>query len=122
MLKANIGSDDYNWVEDQISTVAVKAALVSFNFAARSSPYYKLRCEQLGVLGNGVYEGFEGLKQSGHPKWNEVDLDQQLGIWERDSCSARKIVKKKVAKPQSENDDFLTKELLECVTTGKCKE
>jgi hypothetical protein len=26
------------------------------------------------------------LQHSGHPKWKEVDLNQDIGIWQRDAC------------------------------------
>jgi uncharacterized protein len=67
--------------------VAVKAVLISYDFSSRRTPYYRKRCEQLSQLRRLVRDNVAELKQSGHPKWKEVDLDEAIGIWERDPCS-----------------------------------
>ncbi len=86
-VSSTIGPDDYAWVDETVPTVAVKAVLVSYNFSSRISPYFSLRCDQLSKLGRVVRNNFEGLKENGHPKWKEVDLDAEIGIWPRDACS-----------------------------------
>ena len=82
-----IGASDYAWLEGSVPTVAVKAVLISFDFSGRSNSYAQQRCEQLGRLGKAIRANFAELKQTGHPKWREVDLDQEIGIWKRDTCS-----------------------------------
>ena len=72
----------------QIPTVAVKAVLVSFDFSSKRNAYYKTRCSQLETLGKAVRSDFDNLKRSGHPKWKEVNLEQEIGIWQRDRCSS----------------------------------
>jgi uncharacterized protein len=91
---ATIGPDDYTWLSEDIPTMAVKAVLISFDFSSQSNPYYQKRCEQLATLGRVIREDFEArshssksLQRAGHPKWREVDLNQGLGIWKRDTCS-----------------------------------
>jgi uncharacterized protein len=93
-VAATIGPDDYAWLSETIPTVAVKAVLISFDFSSRSNPHYQQRCEQLATLGRVIREDFtershsrESLQRAGHPKWREVDLNQDLGIWKRDACS-----------------------------------
>lgn len=86
-VPAEIGSADYGWVGETVPTIAVKAVLVSFDFSSQASPYYSQRCRQLGQLGQAMYNGIDRLKRSGHPKWQEVDLDARVGIWEMDSCA-----------------------------------
>ncbi len=88
-VPADISSADYGWVEDTISTIAVKAVLISFNFSTRANPYYRQRCDQLAQLGLAMYGSIDQLKRSGHPKWEEVDLDAPIGIWEMDTCARR---------------------------------
>jgi TRAP transporter TAXI family solute receptor len=82
-----IGPGDYDWVAEPVPTVAVKAVLISYDFSSRHTPYYRKRCQQLSQLGRLVRDNVTVLKQTGHPKWNEVDLAEAVGIWERDSCS-----------------------------------
>jgi TRAP transporter TAXI family solute receptor len=86
-VPAEIGPNDYPWLNKTIPTIAVKAVLVSFDFSGRHSDYYRLRCKQLSVLGKAVREHFDELKKTGHTKWNEVHLDEPLNIWKRDTCS-----------------------------------
>jgi TRAP transporter TAXI family solute receptor len=82
-----IGPGNYGWVAETVPTVAVKAVLISYDFSSRRTPYYRKRCEQLSQLHRLVRDNVAELKQSGHPKWKEVDLDEAIGIWERDPCS-----------------------------------
>jgi TRAP transporter TAXI family solute receptor len=82
-----IGSGDYAWVAETVPTVAVKAVLISYDFSSRRTPYYRKRCEQLFHLSRMIRDKAAELKQTGHPKWKEVDLDDAIGIWERDPCS-----------------------------------
>ena len=84
---STIGSGDYDWVAETVPTVAVKAVLISYDFSSRRTPYYRKRCEQLSQLRRLVRENVAELKQTGHPKWKEVDLDEAIGIWKWDPCS-----------------------------------
>jgi len=40
----------------------------------------------MATLGKAVRANFPTLLHSGHPKWKEVDLEQEIGIWQRDRC------------------------------------
>jgi TRAP transporter TAXI family solute receptor len=84
---STIGPEDYQWVRKTISTITVKAALVCYDFSKKSSTYYRKRCRQLGQIGQAIRQSFNELKENGHRKWKEVDLDQETGIWEWDNCS-----------------------------------
>jgi hypothetical protein len=84
---SEIGPLDYNWVDKRISTIAVKALLVSFDFSGSQTPYYKKRCEQLRYLSSMIKNNFELLKRKGHQKWSEVNLEAKLGKWKPDTCA-----------------------------------
>jgi TRAP transporter TAXI family solute receptor len=86
-LASSIGPNDYPWLNETVSTVAVKAVLISFDFSSRKNAHYQQRCGQLGKLGAAIQENFAELQRTGHPKWREVDLHQEIGIWKRDACS-----------------------------------
>ena len=87
-MQSDIGPADYTWVETGAPTVAVKAVLISFNFSARSdNPYYRRRCQQLASLGRAIRDNMRALRSSGHPKWQEVNLEESVGSWELDLCS-----------------------------------
>lgn len=43
----------------------------------------------MAKLAHALQSHLEELKATGHPKWKEVDLNAEVGIWKRDTCSAR---------------------------------
>ena len=117
-VPATLTPKDYSWIEQDVPTIAVKAVLVSFDFSRKVSPYYVRRCQELGVLGAAIRSNIASLRGNGHPKWNEVDLDQDVGIWKADTCSRVEVVTPKPTR--SGSDDFLNKELEKCIRTGTC--
>jgi uncharacterized protein len=86
-VASSIGPNDYEWLGELVPTVAAKAILIGFDFSARINPHYQQRCEELAKLGQAIRAHFAELQRTGHPKWREVDLDQEVGIWKRDTCS-----------------------------------
>lgn len=89
---STIGPGDYNWLEGTTPTIAVNTVLVSYDFSKYDNPYFNLRCNQIAKIGQAVREFIGELKQTGHPKWKEVLLDQETGIWEQDTCSRRQVL------------------------------
>jgi TRAP transporter TAXI family solute receptor len=103
-VASNISSQDYAWLEGNIHTAAVKAVLVSVDFSSKHNAYYSQRCAQLKNLGEAIRERFDELKNSGHPKWQEVDLEQKIGIWQQDTCSSlEKVLEENITKPEALN-------------------
>jgi hypothetical protein len=84
---AQIGQADYEWLDRTVPTIAVKAVLMSFDFSGKQSPYFVQRCQQLAKLGQVLRANLGTLRQTGHPKWKEVNLDETVGAWPLDSCS-----------------------------------
>ncbi len=84
---SEIPGKTYSWQQDPVSTVAVKAVLVSFNFRG-------INCEDVGRFAQVVSNSMDWLKKNGHPKWKVVDLDYPLKGWEQYDC-----VKKYLQKP-----------------------
>ncbi len=84
---SHIGPQDYAWLSGKTPTAAVKAVLVSFDFSSKSSPYFRQRCQALGEIGRVIRDNIGSLKANGHPKWKEVNLEANVGIWKLDTCS-----------------------------------
>lgn len=84
---ARIGLADYDWLQEDVPTIAVKAVLMSFDFSGKQSPYFVRRCQQLAKLGQAIRASIDQLRQTGHPKWKEVNLDEKVGVWQLDTCS-----------------------------------
>ena len=76
---ARIPAGTYPWQTQDVSTVAVKAVLVTFDFRRNN-------CEYVGEFANIVYENLDWLRQNGHPKWKSVDLDYPLKGWDQYDC------------------------------------
>lgn len=117
-VPATLGPSDYAWLEQEVPTIAVKAVLVGFDFSSQRTPYYARRCSELKILGTAIRSNIDNLRRSGHPKWNEVNLDQDIGLWTRDECS--KVDVAAVQRQPEEDDDFMTQELEKCIRTGNC--
>jgi hypothetical protein len=84
---AMLTSEDYSYIQEDVSTLAVRSALVSFDFTQKNTPYYKARCKQLANLGAGLVNALENLRREGHAKWAEVEADRDIALWQRDECA-----------------------------------
>ncbi len=84
---AQISQADYEWMTGSVATIAVKTVLMSFDFSDKQNPYFVQRCQQLAKLGQAIRANIGQLRQTGHPKWKEVNLDEPVGIWKLDRCS-----------------------------------
>jgi uncharacterized protein len=109
-VASTIGPVDYEWLSEAVPTVAVKSVLISFDFSRRGNPHYQKRCEDLAKLGGAIRENFAELQRTGHSKWKEVNLDQDLGLWQRDSCS--QPARREPAKEKAEDVFKAIKEIL----------
>ena len=114
-VTGELNADDYSWLDSTVPTIAVKAMLVGFDFSKDINSYYRKRCSQLQQLGTAIRSNMDELKANGHPKWNQVDLDQQIGLWERDTCSETP------PEPTVKTKGSRLNDLLEqCILTGEC--
>ncbi len=84
---AQLSQSDYEWMNGNVPTVAVKTVLMSFDFSGKQNPYFVRRCRQLALLGQVIRANIGRLRQTGHPKWKEVNLDEAVGDWKADRCS-----------------------------------
>ena len=120
-VSAELTPEDYNWLGSNVPTIAVKAMLIGFDFSSNRNSYYSKRCSEFQKLGNAIRSNLEELKTDGHPKWNQVDLDQEVGLWERDSCSAVQPEPEPEPAPTVRTEGSeLNKILEQCILTGEC--
>jgi hypothetical protein len=80
----------YPWQANAVSTVAVKAVLISFDFRHGD-------CDNVGKFAQLVSANRGWLLRNGHPKWKVVDLDAQLKGWEQYDCVKKYLSKRPVA-------------------------
>ncbi|HET9925450.1 MAG TPA: TAXI family TRAP transporter solute-binding subunit [Methylomirabilota bacterium] len=79
---ADIPANVYEWQRTAVSTVAVKAVLVSFDFRRKD-------CDNVGRFAQTMSRQMSWLVQNGHPKWKVVDLNYPLKGWEQYDCVRR---------------------------------
>ncbi len=84
--RAEIPAGTYPWQPQVLSTVAVKAVLISFDFRRRD-------CDLVGQFAQTVSTNLPWLVKNGHPKWKSVDLDAPLKGWEQYDCVAKYLRK-----------------------------
>jgi len=87
-----IPASTYSWQKSGVSTVGVKAVLVSFDFRTE-------QCEHIGRFARILMDNMDWLKQNGHPKWNHVDLEYPLKGWEQYDCVRKQTQKQKRTEP-----------------------
>ncbi len=85
--KSQIPANTYEWQNNPLDTVAVKAVLMSFD-------YKRGDCDNVGRVAEMVAINMDWLTKNGHPKWKSVDLNYPLKGWEQYDC-----VKKYLKKP-----------------------
>jgi len=79
---ASITSADYSFVGKDVKTIAVQAVLIAYDFSDGD----KKRCDMFAALAKSIRDNLPLLKEKGHPKWKEVNLDADTGIWKKDAC------------------------------------
>lgn len=92
---ADITAADYNFVQQKVPTISVQAMLVSYDFSKSSN---KKRCALLGKFAKTLREDLSGLRERGHAKWKEVNLDAITGSWKKDSCAWSEAPKESAAR------------------------
>ncbi len=95
-VESKIPADTYPFQKEAVSTVAVKAVLMSYDYKGNS-------CDNVGNAAKIVYDNIGNLKKNGHPKWANIDLDYRLSKWEQYSCVSKKLGQA-VAVDEKEND------------------
>lgn len=82
---AELTAADYKFIKEPVPTISVQAILISRDFSQGAEN--AKRCEQIGKLSDALRAGIPALKETGHPKWKEVNLDANVNTWKKDSCA-----------------------------------
>jgi TRAP transporter TAXI family solute receptor len=96
--RAEIPAGTYAMQQNPVSTVAVKATLISYDFRRRD-------CDLIGQFARNLSTNLPWLVKNGHPKWKTVDLNAPLKGWEQYDCVSRALGRKDrpAAKPAGDN-------------------
>jgi TRAP transporter TAXI family solute receptor len=108
---SDLTTQDYPFIQNSIPTVAVKALLVTYDFSSGNSGYYKKRCRQMRSIAATIRKNIDKLRQNHHKKWQQVDLNGDMGGWPMDKCSHNRAANQsqsnrggKTDKPSIDND------------------
>ena len=74
-----IPSGTYPWQTGDVETVSVRTVLVAYDFHDR-------HCDAIGTLAQLIRRHLPWLRENGHPKWKQVDIDAVVPGWERSLC------------------------------------
>jgi uncharacterized protein len=74
----------YPWQPEEVPTVAPRAVLMTYHWTEPG--YQEWACRLVGEIALIIADNLDRLRQDGHPKWREVDLDAEVPGWERSPC------------------------------------
>jgi TRAP transporter TAXI family solute receptor len=82
--RVEIPAQRYEWQPTAVTTVAVKAVLVSSALSGRN-------CESVGRFAQHVATGMNWLVRHGDPRWKHVDLNVPVNGWKQDACVRKHV-------------------------------
>ena len=83
---AEIPGGAYPFQPDPVNSIAVKAVLMTYDYAPGKNDYHRQSCKTVSDTSNLILKNLERLRSSGHPKWKEVDLAQVPPGWKVGNC------------------------------------
>ena len=86
---SKIEAGTYPFQTETIDVVAVKAVLMTYEYDRARNSYHQESCKAVSDVAHLIAKEFQTLQQSGHPKWNDVDLNDIPPGWNISECVNR---------------------------------
>jgi hypothetical protein len=86
---ATISDGTYPFQSGPVDVVAVKAVLMTYEYDPGRNPYHRESCQAVTDISHLVLTRFGELLETGHPKWQQVDLNDIPPGWEVGNCVNR---------------------------------
>lgn len=83
---SQIEAGTYPFQPEALDVVAVKAVLMTYEFNPQRNAYHAESCKVVSDMAHLVANEFQTLRESGHPKWNDVDLNDIPPGWNISEC------------------------------------
>lgn len=83
---SKIEAGTYPFQTETIDVVAVKAVLMTYEYDRARNSYHQESCKAVSDVAHLIAKEFQTLQQSGHPKWNDVDLNDIPPGWNISEC------------------------------------
>lgn len=81
-----IPANTYPFQPEDVSGIAVKALLMTFEYRPQGNSYQRQSCKAVSDLSHLILTRLPDLQQSGHPKWKNVDLQDIPPGWDIGGC------------------------------------
>ncbi len=81
-----IAGGTYPFQPEPVSVVAVKAILMTYDYKLGASNYNYKSCRTVSDLASSLLTSLGELKQTGHPKWHDIDLSKVPPGWKVSDC------------------------------------
>lgn len=88
-LPATIPANTYPFQTEPVDAIAVKAVLMTYEYDPGRNAYHRESCNAVTQISHLILTRFGELQQSGHPKWQQVDLNDIPPGWEVANCVNR---------------------------------
>ena len=98
---SRIPAGTYSWQPEAVPVVAVKAVLMTYEYDRRNT-YFSDACDFVGFAAWSIRENLDRLRNNGHPKWNSVDLNEEIPGWQQARC-VRQGLSQRPARPAAPN-------------------
>ena len=85
-VPSQIPGGTYPFQSEPVDLIAVKAVLMTYEYNPRLNAYHRESCKAVSDLSHVIVEQFQELRESGHPKWQDVDLNDLPPGWEVSEC------------------------------------
>lgn len=85
-VPSQIPGGTYPFQPEPVDLIAVKAVLMTYEYDPRLNGYHRASCKAVSDLAHLIINRFQHLKETGHPKWKEVDLNDLPPGWNVSEC------------------------------------
>lgn len=85
-VPTEIPAGTYAFQAEATPVVAVKAVLMTYEFDPERNPYHRESCRAVSDVAHTILAGFSDLRSNGHPKWQQVDLNDIPPGWDVAGC------------------------------------
>ncbi|MFC0340692.1 TAXI family TRAP transporter solute-binding subunit [Paracoccus niistensis] len=81
-----IPANTYPFQPEEVSGIAVKALLMTFEYNPQGNSYQRQSCKAVSDLSHLILTRLPQLQENGHPKWKNVDLQDIPAGWDIGGC------------------------------------
>ena len=85
-VPSRIEAGTYPFQTEPVELIAVKAVLMTYEYNARLNAYHRESCKAVSDLSYVIINRFQQLQETGHPKWQNVDLNDLPPGWDVSEC------------------------------------